>query len=308
MDKVSIISAYGATVGDNITVDIVKNFLEKHGYKVSHGYDPESVLAVYGPGGLIWDNTQHSIIKNAEKLLDSGIPCLGLSLGCQGISDYNRWMFLKRFIKVCVRDPYTLSIINRLGAKTVLTQDVGFLCDTGENRPEGDVLGVTTPNLTSYPDIAKALKSLSSKFKIRYIPFSIPEVEECRRVCREISGEIVDLYVGKPSIEQAMEISKCRIVLAGHLHAFIFALTSNTPCVVLPLRDKIRWMCSWLGYEEYLALAADEIESKVRLILKLEDEVKYWMAETVKEQKEKAYRNLQVLMEVLKDENIRNSP
>ena len=307
MDEVSIISAYGATVGDNITVDIVKSFLEKHGYKASLGYNPGSVLAIYGPGGLIWDNTQPSIIKNVEKLLDSGIPCLGLSLGCQGISDYNRWMFLKRFIKVCVRDPYTLSIIDRLGAKTILAQDIGFLCDTGENRPEGDVLGVVAPNLTSYPDITRALKSLSSKFKIRYIPFSIPEVEECRRIRRETSGEVVDLYVGKPSIEQAVEISKCRIVLAGHLHAFIFALTSQTPCIVLPLRDKIRWICSWLGYNEWLALTSDEIESKVNLMLKFEDAVMLWMHTILKEQIERAHRNLQVLMEVLTRENIGDS-
>jgi polysaccharide pyruvyl transferase WcaK-like protein len=288
---IGVITAWGATVGDNLITELLMREIQKRNKIAVKGYQKGCKLAVWGGGGLLWQYILNNLIHSAKDAIQDKVNVIGLGLGNQGLFDKERFMFLKDFKVITVRNPQTQETLKELlGVDSIVTQDLVWLYDPPKANTGGNTVGVIFPNISRYPLVMQGLSRLKA-MRILYIPFQPPAIEQYKQARSLAGGEILNQSHSK-AFEQ---ISKCRFIIAGHLHGMICSMLTNTPVIVVPLRDKIRWQCEWIGYNKYYAMTDDEIVVKANLILQNENKVKHQISNIVQVERAKSKKNIDIL-------------
>lgn len=296
---VTVISGRGATVGDNILTQIIEKFIESKGHITINHFDMNTNLVVFGAGGLIWENTYLPILLEIEKCVKHKKKCVGIGLGVQGFYSKHKYSFLKKFETITVRNIESkIWMENLLDVSPMVFPDLMFTYDAPVVNKEKGTLGVIHPNIKRYPLHIRALKSIND-FKIRYIPFQLPAIPQYQEAIKHTGGKIVPefkQYNPLPSDKDIIrEVAKCEYVIAGHYHGVISAFLTNTPCIVLPLRDKIRYLMRELDCSLYQAITDDEIRIKLKTLENYKSTIVDWMKRTVKSKRLSARQHLTVL-------------
>ena len=289
---ITVISAKGATVGDNLLTDILHNFLKSKGHNTSQHLAQSTSLAIFGGGGLIWEHTYPPILEEAQSAIKAGRKVIGIGLGVQGFHSLEKFSFLKHFKKITVRNPQSQTILKQLlDIDSTYTADLAWLHTPQLLPRETGKLGVVVPNMRAYPFLQRALAHFKD-WKIKYIPFWPGMVAEYREAMKVTGGTI--------GPDHFNAVSDCELVIAGHYHGVVACFLTQTPCIVIPYRDKVRWLVDELSYDKFLAMTEDEVVIKLKQISRLENEVKEYMKVLTLEQRQKSLFNLRVIEAYLK--------
>jgi hypothetical protein len=293
------LTARGATVGDNLITELLEQFIRKNRETVYNGFMSQKYLTIFGGGGLIWEHTYPPLLEDARKAVKAGGTVIGIGLGVQGFFSVDKFDFLKSFKAITVRNPQSASVLyDLLNIKAEVTQDLAWLYDPPRPEKDQNVVGVVIPSILAYPHVIEGLTKLRD-YQLKYIPFAHPAIPQYQQAQKKTGGRIVSSQTMQSVKSAVEEIAKCRYLIAGHLHSMILAFLTTTPCVVLPFRDKVRWMADLLDYKMFQALTADEVVIKMKLLARYEVEVKTHMVDMVRIAREKAQINLEVIKDFI---------
>jgi len=292
---VSLLTAREATVGDNLIGDLLAMHIGAKGFPVHHFYAKGSKLTIFGGGGLIWEHTYPPLLEQARKAVNDGSTVIGIGLGVQGFFSPEKFSFVRNFKHITVRNKESKHFIeDLLGVHSEVTADLVWLVNPPIHEREKNVLGVVVPNISKYPLIMDALSQIKD-YAIRYIPLSLPAVTHYVEAQKRTGGAICSNVSCSNPLNALREISKCTFVLAGHYHTVIACFLTGTPCIVLPLRDKVRWLAERLEHTHFMALTDDEIIIKLKLLERHSDLIRHRMRINVDREKNLSRRNLEVI-------------
>jgi len=264
MKTVSLINARGATLGDNLLDQILKERLSKNGYYVFEGYNSNCDAVVFGAGGLLWEYTFPPILKDINKAVRHHKPCYGIGLGVQGFCTREKFAFLKHFKKIIVRNRYSYKYLKEyLGVESIPSSDIAWVYKPKTTEPQENTVGIIHPNITRYPLHLRALKMMN--MKKRFIPFQLPALDHYRNAIKITGGEILNIK-GMDIEKTVYEMSKCSLLIAGHLHGVILSILVERPVIILPLRDKIRALVTENNLLDLTAMTDDEIIIKIKYL------------------------------------------
>jgi len=264
MKTVSLINAREATVGDNLLDQILKERLTENGYHVFEGYNPKCDAVVFGAGGLIWEHTFPPILNDINRAVKDNKPCYGIGLGVQGFYTKEKFSFLKHFKQIIVRNKYSYKYLkDHLGVESIPSSDIAWVYKPKTTEPQENTIGIIHPNITRYQLHLKALKNL--EMKKTFIPFRLPAINHYKNAIKITGGEILNTK-GMDIEKIIYEMSKCSLIISGHLHAVILSILIERPVVILPLRDKIRALVTENNLLDLTAMTDDEIIIKIEYL------------------------------------------
>ena len=132
-----------------------------------------------------------------------------------------------------------------------------------------------------------------------------------RRIRRAVASEhqeALRLLESDPGFVGAKkELVKCDLVIAARMHCTINALAAHVPTILVAYSHKAHGMCRYVYGNDDWVIPLDELavehvlETKIRLMLDQELEIRAYLDRRIPEIQQDAYRPMQRLKKVLEE-------
>lgn len=296
-------------------------------------------LFISGGGGLLQDSTGKgwSIWYYLGLILGAKIIRVPVMIYAQGIGPISqpvnkklmRWI-LNKVDLITVRDNFSKELLENLGVvkpSIYVNSDPSFLLNkknincildnyphiqelmNSDNRP---IIGVSVRKYKgNRPDLkimfAQLADYLIEKYKVKivFLPFKFDDDVQVSEEILSLMKNQADILKIKLEPEELISIlSKFSLMIGVRLHSIIFSSMANLPFIAFKYDPKIKNFVAELGLSELLLeldnVSLEKIQEKIEYIRENKDRIKEILSEKVKDLKEKALINNNLVFKLLK--------
>lgn len=295
-------------------------------------------LFISGGGGLLQDSTGKgwSILYYLGLILGAKIIRVPVMIYAQGIGPINqqinkklmRWI-LNKVDLITVRDNFSKELLESLGVakpSIYVNSDPSFLLNkkdincilenyphiqelmNSDNRP---IIGVSVRDKGNRSDLkimfAQLADYLIEKYKVKivFLPFKFDDDVQVSEEILSLMKNQADILKIKLEPEELISIlSQLSLMIGVRLHSIIFSSMANLPFIAFKYDPKIKNFVAELGLSELLLeldnVSLEKIQEKIEYIRENKDRIKEILSEKVKDLKEKALINNNLVFKLLK--------
>jgi len=208
-------------------------------------------------GGIVGGHWGLTCTGRLDYLLDKltiPIYCISISAEDDEYTDKQKLLINKLFniSKIfTVRDVHSFNAIKKIIEKypEVTPDVVTCLKEKYININSPDILITTATQCLTDAHILwmKKLFNLLPKERLKYIPFTSDQndIVACQQYTQKLGFELYH-----PSVMQFLT-RKSNFVIAGRLHAAVFAANTGTPFFAINYHPKVKSFCDSIGYNHY---------------------------------------------------------
>jgi polysaccharide pyruvyl transferase CsaB len=296
-------------------------------------------LFISGGGGLLQDSTGKgwSILYYLGLILGAKIIRVPVMIYAQGIGPVNqpvnkklmRWI-LNKVDLITVRDNFSKELLENLGVakpSIYVNSDPSFLLNkkdikcilenyphiqelmNSDNRP---IIGVSVREYKGNRSDLKIMFAqladyLIEKYKVKivFLPFKFDDDVQVSEEILSLMKNQADILKIKLEPEELISIlSQLSLMIGVRLHSIIFSSMANLPFIAFKYDPKIKNFVAELGLSELLLeldnVSLEKIQEKIEYIRENKDRIKEILSEKVKDLKEKALINNDLVFKLLK--------
>lgn len=296
-------------------------------------------LFISGGGGLLQDSTGKgwSILYYLGLILGAKIIRVPVMIYAQGIGPISqqinkklmRWI-LNKVDLITVRDNFSKELLENLGVvkpSIYVNSDPSFLLNkkdincilnnyphiqelmNSDNRP---IIGVSVRKYKgNRPDLkimfAQLADYLIEKYKVKivFLPFKFDDDVQVSEEILSLMKNQADILKIKLEPEELISIlSQFSLMIGVRLHSIIFSSMANLPFIAFKYDPKVKNFVAELGLSELLLeldnVSLEKIQEKIEYIRENKDRIKEILSEKVKDLKEKALINNNLVFKLLK--------
>jgi polysaccharide pyruvyl transferase CsaB len=296
-------------------------------------------LFISGGGGLLQDSTGKgwSILYYLGLILGAKIIRVPVMIYAQGIGPINqpinkklmRWI-LNKVDLITVRDNFSKELLENLGVvkpSIYVNSDPSFLLNkkdincilnnyphiqelmNSDNRP---IIGVSVRKYKGNRSDLKIMFAqladyLIEKYKVKivFLPFKFDDDVQVSEEILSLMKNQADILKIKLEPEELISIlSKFSLMIGVRLHSIIFSSMANLPFIAFKYDPKVKNFVAELGLSELLLeldnVSLEKIQEKIEYIRENKDRIKEILSEKVKDLKEKALINNDLVFKLLK--------
>lgn len=296
-------------------------------------------LFISGGGGLLQDSTGKgwSILYYLGLILGAKIIRVPVMIYAQGIGPISqqinkklmRWI-LNKVDLITVRDNFSKELLENLGVvkpSIYVNSDPSFLLNkkdincilnnyphiqelmNSDNRP---IIGVSVREYKgNRPDLkimfAQLADYLIEKYKVKivFLPFKFDDDVQVSEEILSLMKNQADILKIKLEPEELISIlSQFSLMIGVRLHSIIFSSMANLPFIAFKYDPKVKNFVAELGLSELLLeldnVSLEKIQEKIEYIRENKDRIKEILSEKVKDLKEKALINNNLVFKLLK--------
>lgn len=296
-------------------------------------------LFISGGGGLLQDSTGKgwSILYYLGLILGAKIIRVPVMIYAQGIGPVSqqinkklmRWI-LNKVDLITVRDNFSKELLENLGVikpSIYVNSDPSFLLNkkdincilenyphiqelmNSNNRP---IIGVSVREYKGNRSDLKIMFAqladyLIEKYKVKivFLPFKFDDDVQVSEEILSLMKNQADILKIKLEPEELISIlSQFSLMIGVRLHSIIFSSMANLPFIAFKYDPKIKNFVAELGLSELLLeldnVSLEKIQEKIEYIRENKDRIKEILSEKVKDLKEKALINNDLVFKLLK--------
>jgi polysaccharide pyruvyl transferase CsaB len=296
-------------------------------------------LFISGGGGLLQDSTGKgwSILYYLGLILGAKIIRVPVMIYAQSIGPVNqqinkklmRWI-LNKVDLITVRDNFSKELLENLGVakpSIYVNSDPSFLLNkkdincilenyphiqelmNSDNRP---IIGVSVREYKGNRSDLKIMFAqladyLIEKYKVKivFLPFKFDDDVQVSEEILSLMKNQADILKIKLEPEELISIlSQLSLMIGVRLHSIIFSSMANLPFIAFKYDPKIKNFVAELGLSELLLeldnVSLEKIQEKIEYIRENKDRIKEILSEKVKDLKEKALINNNLVFKLLK--------
>lgn len=296
-------------------------------------------LFISGGGGLLQDSTGKgwSILYYLGLILGAKIIRVPVMIYAQGIGPVSqqinkklmRWI-LNKVDLITVRDNFSKELLENLGVikpSIYVNSDPSFLLNkkdincilenyphiqelmNSNNRP---IIGVSVREYKGNRSDLKIMFAqladyLIEKYKVKivFLPFKFDDDVQVSEEILSLMKKQADILKIKLEPEELISIlSQFSLMIGVRLHSIIFSSMANLPFIAFKYDPKIKNFVAELGLSELLLeldnVSLEKIQEKIEYIRENKDRIKEILSEKVKDLKEKALINNDLVFKLLK--------
>lgn len=296
-------------------------------------------LFISGGGGLLQDSTGKgwSILYYLGLILGAKIIRVPVMIYAQGIGPVSqqinkklmRWI-LNKVDLITVRDNFSKELLENLGVikpSIYVNSDPSFLLNkkdincilenyphiqelmNSDNRP---IIGVSVREYKGNRSDLKIMFAqladyLIEKYKVKivFLPFKFDDDVQVSEEILSLMKNQADILKIKLEPEELISIlSQFSLMIGVRLHSIIFSSMANLPFIAFKYDPKIKNFVAELGLSELLLeldnVSLEKIQEKIEYIRENKDRIKEILSEKVKDLKEKALINNDLVFKLLK--------
>lgn len=296
-------------------------------------------LFISGGGGLLQDSTGKgwSILYYLGLILGAKIIRVPVMIYAQGIGPVSqqinkklmRWI-LNKVDLITVRDNFSKELLENLGVikpSIYVNSDPSFLLNkkdincilenyphiqelmNSNNRP---IIGVSVREYKGNRSDLKIMFAqladyLIEKYKVKivFLPFKFDDDVQVSEEILSLMKNQADILKIKLEPEDLISIlSQFSLMIGVRLHSIIFSSMANLPFIAFKYDPKIKNFVAELGLSELLLeldnVSLEKIQEKIEYIRENKDRIKEILSEKVKDLKEKALINNDLVFKLLK--------
>jgi polysaccharide pyruvyl transferase CsaB len=296
-------------------------------------------LFISGGGGLLQDSTGKgwSILYYLGLILGAKIIRVPVMIYAQGIGPIRqqinkklmRWI-LNKVDLITVRDNFSKELLENLGVvkpSIYVNSDPSFLLNkkdvncilnnyphiqelmNSDNRP---IIGVSVRKYKGNRSDLKIMFAqladyLIEKYKVKivFLPFKFDDDVQVSEEILSLMKNQADILKIKLEPEELISIlSKFSLMIGVRLHSIIFSSMANLPFIAFKYDPKVKNFVAELGLSELLLeldnVSLEKIQEKIEYIRENKDRIKEILSEKVKDSKEKALINNDLVFKLLK--------
>jgi polysaccharide pyruvyl transferase CsaB len=296
-------------------------------------------LFISGGGGLLQDSTGKgwSILYYLGLILGAKIIRVPVMIYAQGIGPINqpinkklmKWI-LNKVDLITVRDNFSKELLENLGVvkpSIYVNSDPSFLLNkkdincilenyphiqelmNSDNRP---IIGVSVREYKGNRSDLKIMFAqladyLIEKYKVKivFLPFKFDDDVQVSEEILSLMKNQADILKIKLEPEELISIlSQFSLMIGVRLHSIIFSSMANLPFIAFKYDPKIKNFVAELGLSELLLeldnVSLEKIQEKIEYIRENKDRIKEILSEKVKDLKEKALINNNLVFKLLK--------
>jgi polysaccharide pyruvyl transferase CsaB len=296
-------------------------------------------LFISGGGGLLQDSTGKgwSILYYLGLILGAKIIRVPVMIYAQGIGPIRqqinkklmRWI-LNKVDLITVRDNFSKELLENLGVvkpSIYVNSDPSFLLNkkdincilenyphiqelmNSDNRP---IIGVSVREYKGNRSDLKIMFAqladyLIEKYKVKivFLPFKFDDDVQVSEEILSLMKNQADILKIKLEPEELISIlSQFSLMIGVRLHSIIFSSMANLPFIAFKYDPKIKNFVAELGLSELLLeldnVSLEKIQEKIEYIRENKDRIKEILSEKVKDSKEKALINNDLVFKLLK--------
>lgn len=296
-------------------------------------------LFISGGGGLLQDSTGKgwSILYYLGLILGAKIIRVPVMIYAQGIGPINqqinkklmRWI-LNKVDLITVRDNFSKELLENLGVvkpSIYVNSDPSFLLNkknincilenyphiqelmNSDNRP---IIGVSVREYKGNRSDLKIMFAqladyLIEKYKVKivFLPFKFDDDVQVSEEILSLMKNQADILKIKLEPEELISIlSQFSLMIGVRLHSIIFSSMANLPFIAFKYDPKVKNFVAELGLSELLLeldnVSLEKIQEKIEYIRENKDRIKEILSEKVKDLKEKALINNNLVFKLLK--------
>jgi polysaccharide pyruvyl transferase CsaB len=296
-------------------------------------------LFISGGGGLLQDSTGKgwSILYYLGLILGAKIIRVPVMIYAQGIGPVSqqinkklmRWI-LNKVDLITVRDNFSKELLENLGVvkpSIYVNSDPSFLLNkkdvncilnnyphiqelmNSDNRP---IIGVSVREYKGNRSDLKIMFAqladyLIEKYKVKivFLPFKFDDDVQVSEEILSLMKNQADILKIKLEPEELISIlSKFSLMIGVRLHSIIFSSMANLPFIAFKYDPKVKNFVAELGLSELLLeldnVSLEKIQEKIEYIRENKDRIKEILSEKVKDLKEKALINNDLVFKLLK--------
>jgi polysaccharide pyruvyl transferase CsaB len=296
-------------------------------------------LFISGGGGLLQDSTGKgwSILYYLGLILGAKIIRVPVMIYAQGIGPISqqinkklmRWI-LNKVDLITVRDNFSKELLENLGVvkpSIYVNSDPSFLLNkkdincildnyphiqelmNSDNRP---IIGVSVRKYKGNRSDLKIMFAqladyLIEKYKVKivFLPFKFDDDVQVSEEILSLMRNQADILKIKLEPEELISIlSQFSLMIGVRLHSIIFSSMANLPFIAFKYDPKVKNFVAELGLSELLLeldnISLEKIQEKIEYIRENKDRIKEILSEKVKDLKEKALINNNLVFKLLK--------
>lgn len=296
-------------------------------------------LFISGGGGLFQDSTGKgwSILYYLGLILGAKIIRVPVMIYAQGIGPINqpinkklmKWI-LNKVDLITVRDNFSKELLENLGVvkpSIYVNSDPSFLlnkkninCILGNyphiqelmNSDNHPIIGVSVREYKGNRSDLKIMFAqladyLIEKYKVKivFLPFKFDDDVQVSEEILSLMKNQADILKIKLEPEELISIlSQFSLMIGVRLHSIIFSSMANLPFIAFKYDAKVKNFVTELGLSELLLeldnVSLEKIQEKIEYIRENKDRIKEILSEKVKDLKEKALINNNLVFKLLK--------